>query len=265
MTFAQSPASRIVPIGLPEEDKVGSAIDMEMMYQTVQHRQTLVIQQFRQWRSIQPDWYPCPPPSGKRMGIWFGSDRDEFIEQNGWTFVRKGAAYAAVRPVLWDEVYEREHKRKTSATQTYFNAADDSPAVRLREKTYHWNKDRTIMILEDFFSPVVIQAGRTADYPAMADFMTNILANPPVLYKTVVPGSHILVHTGCGEQAEEIVFNAANPQIPDVDGRPVNYSFPMTFDSPYLQSDYLSGRVRIQCGGERLNLNFVRLDAPGSE
>ena len=30
----------------------------------------------------------------------------------------------------------------------------------------------------------------------------------------------------------------------------------MTFDSPYLKSDYKSGKVKIQYGGEALDLDF---------
>jgi hypothetical protein len=53
------------------------------------------------------------------------------------------------------------------------------------------------------------------------------------------------------------VFNAGVPQIPTIDGEPVNYSYPMTFDSPYLKSEYESGKILIEYGGEQHNLDFT--------
>jgi len=52
---------------------------------------------------------------------------------------------------------------------------------------------------------VIIEAGRVADYPTLEAFKTAVLGNPPELYKTVVPGDHILVYSGCGATAKEIV------------------------------------------------------------
>jgi hypothetical protein len=83
-----------------------------------------------------------------------------------------------------------------------------------------------------------------------------VLANPLRLYKTVVPGDHILVYTGCGDTAREITFNTGVSQIPTIGDEPVDYSYPMTFDSPYLKSTYKSGVVSINCGGENLVLDF---------
>ncbi len=189
------------------------------------------------------------------MGIWFGIDWDEQIERNGWIFVQKGRAYAAVRPVLWDEEYERQRKKRTEGNQIYFNSPDDPPTVKLREDCYSWNQDRSILILEDAHSPVIIEAGRRSDYPTLEDFVTAVVDNPIALYKTVLPGSNILVYSG-SKDAPEIVFNAGVPQVPTIGGEPVNYSDPMTFDSPYLKSAYGSGKIHIEYGGESLLLDF---------
>jgi hypothetical protein len=86
--------------------------------------------------------------------------------------------------------------------------------------------------------------------------MKDILDNPVALYKTVVPGNHILTYTGIGEEAEEIVFNASVPEIPTIGNEPVNYSHPMTFDSPYLKSEYKSGKIHIEYDNEILDLDF---------
>jgi hypothetical protein len=260
MTFAQSPDSRIVPVGLPTQaDVTGekSAYDLEIMLQTAQHEQTLIVQQSRRWLAVHPEWYPADTGIlNKPIGIWFGSDWDRLVEKSGWVFVQKGNAYAAVRPVLWDEKYEKEHKTYTEGNQRYFNAPDDPPTVKLRDNCYGWNAGRTIMNLENRYSPVIIEAGRAADYPTLEAFMADILDNPIALYKTVVPGDNILVYTGCGAAAKEIVFSAGAPQIPTIGNEPINYSCPMTADSPYLKSKYKSGDFDIEYGGETLHLNF---------
>ena len=112
-------------------------------------------------------------------------------------------------------------------------------------------------MLEDAHSPVIIEAGSRSDYPTMSDFAADVLDNPIALYKTVMPGSNILVYSGCSEDAPEIVFNAGVPQIPTIGGEPVNYRYPMTFDGPYLKSEYESGKILIEYGGEQHNLDFT--------
>jgi hypothetical protein len=94
------------------------------------------------------------------------------------------------------------------------------------------------------------------DYATLDAFKTDVLGNPLELYKTVVPGDHILVYTGCGTSAKEITFNAGVSQIPTIGNEPVNYSYPMTFDSPHLKSQYKSGVVHIEFAGEKLDLGF---------
>ena len=170
--------------------------------------------------------------------------------------MQKGRAYAAIRPVLWDEAYEKERQTRTQGNQIFFNASDDRSTVKLRTDSYTWHQDLSILMLEDAHSPVIIEAGSRRDYPTMSDFAVDVLDNPIALYKTVMPGSHILVYKGCSEEAPEIVFNAGVPQIPTIGGEPVNYRYPMTFDSPYLQSEYGSGKILIQYGGEQHSLEF---------
>ncbi len=261
MTFAQSPTARIVPVCLPQEenekDKKNS-YELEAMYQTVLEKSTLIVQQCRRWYAVHPEWYPVNADYNQPTGIWIGKDWDRRIETNGWIFVQNGSAYAAVRPVLWDEKYEKEHKKTTDGNQIYFNAPDDAPTVRLRDDCYSWSEDGAIIELEDSHTAVIIEAGRRADFQSLENFMADVLDNPIALYKTVVPGDNLLVYTGCGEDAREIVFSCGAPQIPTIGNEPVNYSHPMTFDSPTLKSKYKSGKIRIEYGGEKLDLDFSK-------
>jgi hypothetical protein len=261
MTFAQSETSCIVPVGLvspanPHNHLADKSFDLELMLQTVQHQQTLIVAQARRWTAVHPEWYPNHPSYSRPMGIWLGSDWDEQTERDGWVFVQKGRAYGAIRPVLWDEEYEKQRKKRTEGNQVFFNAPDDLPTVKLREDCYNWNEDRSILMLEDAHSPVIIEAGSSSDYPTLKDFAAAVVDNPIALYKTVVPGFNILVYSGIAEDAPEIVFNAGVPQIPTIGGEPVNYSYPRTFDSPYLKSEYGSGKIHIEYDGEPLILDF---------
>lgn len=259
MTFAQSEAARIVPFALPADgtgQNQSKQFDLECMFQSVQHERTLVIQQARQYFSVHPDWFPMTPIANKEMGLWFGTDWDRREECAGWIFVQKGNAYGAVRTVLWDEAFEKENSVRGSGTQTLFNGPEDKPTVKISETSFSWNENKSVAKLEDKYAPVIIEAGRKAEYPTLEFFMEDVLDNPLALYKTVVPGYNILVYTGCGEDAKEIVFNAGSPQIPIVGGEYVNYSTPWLFNSPYINSTYKSGKIEIRHGNEVLNLDF---------
>jgi hypothetical protein len=229
---------------------------MEAQYQTVQNRSTLIVQQSRRWYAIHPDWYPVGPNYDQPMGLWLGNDWDELIERNGWIFVRKGNAYAGVRPVIWDEAYEKANKKPTTGNQVFFNAPDDEPTVRIKVDSYRWSEDRTLLLYDDLYTATIIEAGRRSDYATLAMFMADVLDNPLALYKTVVPGDNILVYTGCGKSAQEIVLSCGAPQIPTVGGKPIDYSHPLTWDSPYLRSHYNSGVVRIEYAGDSWGSDF---------
>lgn len=260
MIFAQSDAARIVPMALPDNPnidprKAGQA-DMEVMYKTAQYKNTLIVQQSRNYSVVHPTWFPSYyGRHEKPIGVWFGNDWDKLEEVDGWIFVEKGNAYAAVRVVLWDKEYE-EQKKTGKGTQVFFHGAKDDPTVRLRTDCYQWGYDRNFIILEDKFSPVIIEAGRKADYPSLNDFIEAVTAGQIALYKTVVPGFDVLVYTGSAADAPEIVFNAANNAVTTFDGEHIDYSYPMTFDSPWLKSEYDSGKIEIGYGGYEHFLDF---------
>lgn len=132
-------------------------------------------------------------------------------------------------------------------------------STALGKKGYEWNSDHSIARLKNLFSPIIFEAGRKANYPTLNDFQEDILDNPIQLYSTVMApnlGFDILYYTGCGEDAEEIIFNTANNEIPTAGGKYIDYSYPKLFDSPYLQSDYESGVIKIRKEDQELILDF---------
>jgi hypothetical protein len=262
MTFAQSPLARIVPVGLrdqPDENgRLPPEWDMELVLQSLHDENTLILQQARRWFSVHPEWFPGGPQKYNRhMGVWFGNAWDERIERDGWVFVRSGDAYAAVRSVTWDAAYERSLAATGVGNQIFFNKPYDPPTVRLLTDSYTWNEAGTIMELRDNFAPVLIEASTTEDHPTIEAFITDILDNRLELHKTVVPGWHILVYVGLGGDEREIVFNAGTTEIPTIGGEYVNYSHPMTWDSPFMSSEYMSGVVTLQYGDDRLVVDLT--------
>lgn len=261
MTVAQDADARIVPVILPlEPDARGktAAFNLEGMYKTFQHENTLIVQRSRSYSEVNPDWYPLYKQRSEQ-GIYLGGAWDEKIEQDGWIFLRRANAYAGVRVAHFDKAYEEaKRKQTTSGTQAVFHGPGDEPTVKLKNQPYSYTDDGTIIKLEDRFAPVIIQAGDCQQYGGFEDFIIQTLEAPVALHKTVVPGFHILLFTPPNENPKEIVFNAANNEIPILDGEYISYEHPMTFDSPYLKSEFRSGRIRIEYKGESLDLDFSK-------
>jgi hypothetical protein len=262
MTVTQDAEARIVPVVFPAE--TGSTphtqemdvYNMEGMYKTFQHKNTLIVQKSRSFTEVNPDWFPLYN-QWTNQAIYMGNAWDQKLEQNGWIFLRKGDVYAAVRVVLWDAEYEEEKAANNpEGTQKYFHSPEDDATLKLDEKPYTFKDNDKFIMLKDRFSPVIIEAGDKEQYESFENFRSDVQKAPIALYKTVVPAFNILVFTPPGEDAPEMVFNAANNEIPMLDGTYISYELPMTFDSPYLKSKYKSGKIQIQYDGEKLDLDF---------
>jgi hypothetical protein len=259
MTVSENPAVRVVPVTLKTEDdpksKKGS-ISMEQMYKNVQHKNTLIVQRCRSYTAINPDWYPIykTPTS---QGIHIGAAWDEKVEKAGWVFLRKTDVYAAIRVVLEDEAFEAEKKKKSTGTQKFFHGANDDPTVKMEERPYDYTSQGKVIKLKDLYSPVIIQSGDEQEFHSFENFINEVSAAKIALYKTVVPKFNILVFTPPGEGRPEIIFNAANMEISQVDGEYLEYEHPMTFESPYMKSAYGSGIITLEYGGRKKVLNFL--------
>ncbi len=267
MIFAGDPYCRVVPgplysgekpklIGaasLDESDPDSWKMDTDHYYRSVQHQGVLITQQSRNLTRVSPEWFPDYDMGRKPYGILFDGNFDEFEEREGWIFVAKGNAYLAVRVVV---------SRDSHSGDAFKPAPGEGTRITpLGETGYEWNGDKSIARLKNIYSPIILEAGRRADYPALKDFQDDILDNPIELYPTVMApnlGFDILTYTGCGAGAKAIVFNAANSEIPTVGGVYIDYSHPMLFDSPYLKSIYESGSIAVGGSDQELILDFGR-------
>lgn len=90
--------------------------------------------------------------------------------------------------------------------------------------------------------------------------LRQILSNKLEIHNTVVTHETKLIVIYKGAEADEIVFNGANQyDVPTVGDEYIEYAYPKTFDSPYLEADYNRGVVTIKKGGHRQVMDFTML------
>lgn len=251
LIVAGDPAARIVTASSASAD--GKA-DMEILFQSVHAGTSLLTQQARLWTQINPEWYPARAIYQKPAAVFIGKAWDTMIERDGWVFVAKGNAYAAVRIL--------EGKRDDTRRIRTVNAASDlsidgSPRlVQLADQPWKWSQDGATMMLENSFSPIIIEAGRQADYGSFESFQKAVVAARVELQKTVVTGFYLVKYKGPAKDARELFLNAATPDLTRIDGQPVAYRLEKAFDSPYVASKG-TDTVIIRNGKREQVLRFI--------
>lgn len=247
------PNSRITTVSLdprPARRAPENEYCIELMYHSAQHRQVLITQQKRRWMQINPDWFPSYEYLyDVEFGVYLGTGWETREERGGWLFLKQDDAYAAIRII----------RLKADPDPMAFAKGTDRYAhgIELADTTYTWNESRTILRLINRYSPIIIEAGRRADYPTIADFQQQVLSNKLEIHHTVATHETKLILIYKGAEADEIVFNAANPaDVPTVGGNPINYSHPKTFDAPCLSSEYDSGIVEVHKGDRVVRMDF---------
>jgi hypothetical protein len=251
-----SPGVRIATVSLdpaPGANRDGKAYSLEHVYHSVQHRNVLITQQKKRWTQINPDWFPAYDSRyyERPFGIYIGGEWDSVMERDGWIFTEKDGVFAAIR-ILLAEV-DPDPLAWAKGSDRYRHQ------VVLSNDSYEWNHDRTILRFRNKFSPAIIEAGSKRDYGSFDRFMEKIANNPVQVFTTIVTREtgFILAYKGCGEGAEEIVFNAANPDDPaTVAGRPIDYTYGKVFDCPYMESEYDSAAVYLRAGAYETELDF---------
>jgi hypothetical protein len=245
--------SRIVTVSLerfPGKTDKDKDYCVELMYHSAQSKQVLITQQKRRWTQINPDWFPTYDHLyDVDFGLFIGTGWQTRREEDGWVFLEQDNTFAAIKIL----------RCKTDPDPLAFAKGTDRYAntVELEEESYRWNKDNTILQLINKFSPIIIEAGRKADYPTLDDFQERIVSNTLEIHKTVATHETKIIIVYKGVEAEKIVFNAANQMdIPTVGGKYIDYGPAMTFDAPYLKAEYNSGVVDIEKGTTKWRIDF---------
>jgi hypothetical protein len=249
ITFKGENGPRVFPTALKINENGILDTSSDGYCRAVQDKNVMIVQQSRGWTQVNPDWFPAKEICGQQYGVLFSENLDRIEEKAGWIFVQHGNAYLAVRPIV-GEYYQGWTILKDNSTP------DLTSEVLVN--SYEWNDNRTLIRIKDKYAGIIFEASRKVQHKTLENFMEDILDNPLVLEKTVVPGWHILRYRGCGKNAKEIYFNLANNEISMVGGQRINYSPKMLFDSPYMKSEYKSGIITISKDDNQMILDFNR-------
>jgi hypothetical protein len=222
ITFSALPHAMVFPRAVDLSNSENWKM-VEHTYRSVQHENVLITQQSRGWFQVDPEWFPMKNMDSMPFGVYFADMLEYCEEENGWIFARCGNAYVAVKVVIGN---------------------------------YVWNKQHTIIVCEDRFSPIIFEAGRRTDFPDFGDFVAAVCSNRLEVKDTVVPQWYTVTYKGCGANAKEIYFNAANNEIPMIDRQNIDYAPKKTFDSPFLSGWYGRGVITVNKGKETLVLDF---------
>jgi len=227
----------------------------DIMVRSVQKKQVAIFQGARRVLRQSPAWFPNESDQLDDMIVGF-SKIQHVEEENGWVFLQNGEGLLAIRVV--DGVQKPMTSGANEANKGVVDYPLESEYVDLVEKGYAWNESKDKLKFDDPWSPVIFEAGRLDDFGSMEGFKAYIFGNKVTLLKTVVPGFYRLRYEYGENNENRLDFNAGNLQIPRINGAPVDYDPSYLFNSPFLNSIYQSGKIRIECGDESLDLDFLK-------
>ena len=160
---------------------------------------------------------------------------EEVIEKNGWIFVRAGETFAAYRVIGAGYTWQRVDNPAVYGDFIKFNKSD---------------------------APFVLEVAQASDYSKkfrrfQADVLNNRIEQKPeeLVYESCSAGDK-------GPSAEAFVLTLRYGELPLVNGTPINLDGYHTFDSPYLNSPWDSGIVKLRFGPNRLTINVARSRSP---
>lgn len=251
MSFSTRPDAVVLPLDIEINRDGKWQLGRNAVYRSLQEGPVMITQQSRWYASVSPEWFPNPNHDSRPFGIYFSPNLTQVEEENGWIFAEEGNAYLAVRIIHGAYQYSVEAE---SSNYDWLEYQGSEPLEEsLKPAPYTWNENRTLLRCADRHSPIIFEAGGRADYPTLENFKCHILKNPVVLTKTTVPGWYTLQYKSNGNV---YYFNAANSEIPRINGRPVDYAPANTFNSPYIHGKYRDSTISINDGRTRMVFDF---------
>ena len=177
----------------------------------VQHKGAMLLQRITEHQNA----------VGQMVWFDFALNREEL---GGWIFAEAPRAYTAVRIVDggWTWLADSIELQRTPTTGILGEWA----------------------VLNDQYSPVILEVARKQDYADMAAFQAEILANPLAWDGTR------LDYTSTA-YATTLTLFADESAPPRVDGTAIDNAPSQNYAAPYLQGDFAGGPVMIQYGNER--------------
>ena len=155
--------------------------------------------------------------------VYFAASLDTLNEQSGWLFVQEGRAYLAVRPVGMGYTWLDPAKNKATAIDSRF------------------------IKLANAGAPIIFEAATVDQYATFDAFKSDILNNA----RTYAGG--VLNYTASNGTTFTFSSSATTPLV---NGAPINYAPPYLFDSPFMKSTWLSGKITITKGSLSATYDF---------
>ena len=261
--FNDGRISRIATTNIDTADDAKWMINKSVgpQFRSVQYKTVLISQQVPSVPQGHPQWFPGG--YGDRLkheklfdyGLLFSGDFDTIDEANGWIFIQEGNGYVAIRVVDDKEPDTSAFNVNLTLRERFYDPLLE-PNLKLGYDTYQWNKEKTMLKFNYIWNPVIFETGDSDEYKTLTDFKKDILDNELTLHKghVSVDGFYMLTYTSC--KGDEYYFNASTNEIPMVNGEYVNYSYPKTFHSPYIESDYGNGAIKIKTSDGTKTLRF---------
>lgn len=177
----------------------------------------------------------------------------EKVERDGWLFVSNDEAFAAINVVTGGYVW-------------------DGPVG------YQTNED--LILLNDPYSPIILQTGRAVDYGSFANFQAAILKAPLELRYTPddsrYDGQRLVKVDYAGPNSSRLEFFADRYNqpalhlngpdldkdpfvLPIIDGKELNLDLEYNYRSPYMEARVGSDVVFVRYGDRQWNFDFSKI------
>lgn len=190
--------------------------------------------------------YGRPIPKGKSRvlnGEWGVQNKGVMILQ------LLSSAVNAVGEKIW---FDGALKREELNGWVFAEAPGAFAALKVVEGDWSWQavpRKGDYLVLNDKFSPVILEVVRKQDFTDMAAFQNEILSNP-------VKWNGIRLDYTSSHYQTTLTHFADESARPMVDGVPLDFSLKKIYDSPYIQAESPDGPVIIKYKGNKLVYNL---------
>jgi len=133
---------------------------------------------------------------------------------------------------------------------TFAEARNAYVGVRILEGDSSFAESRfgRWLVCQDRMSPVIIEVARKSDYVDFAAFQAAAMTQP-ISFK-----DSVLTYQTLG--GDRLTFYTDQSRLSEINGTIVELAPRRVYDSPFVQSDWNSGVVTLQCGEEKRVLDF---------
>lgn len=217
LILAASPDSYIFPAGF--ENTNGSMRPVGKMYKSVQYKNVLICALNTHFFSISPEWFPKCDNSSSKYGFYLGK-KFETQKMGSWLIIKDSGSYIGLRPAYGTMSLQGER----------------------------------ILMFSDPMSPAIMHVESRERFDSEKSFY-NYLEHECKLKvnDTVVSGYYTIDYTF---DDIHLYFNAANSEPPRICGKLIDYEYPYTYKSPFISSEYGSGKIIVSKDDRTMEFDF---------